>query len=386
MVKTIKIAYVPGDGSGPEMMAQASVIAIEAAKKDSISIEFIETPMGWNAYEKFGDTLPEESFKKASELGLIFFGGVGDFKHDSTIGIRKPELKPETRVLLAIRKSLGLLINIRPITFYKSLDHLANVKESAIPEEGITQIWVRYLLEDSYFGNPDLIPFIPIDVINNIGIKLKKDITGKEEIVTDLAYYKKSTLEKYLRYAMSLARDLKLPFISIDKANVMPRYDYWRKITEQIAKAEFPEIKVISQLVDSANALLFTPSKLHGVIACGNEHGDILSDGAASAVGSMGMMCSSSINPDTKAAFFESGAGTAPTIAGQDKANPLGRILTAALMLRHIGAISGAAAIENAVNKTLHDGFRTCDIITSTDDVSKLLGTSAMGKKVLSNL
>ena len=119
----------------------------------------------------------------------------------------------------------------------------------------------------------------------------------------------------------------------------MSRYDFWRKIATRIGKEEFPDVSLSHQLVDSANALLFTPAKLHGVIACGNEHGDILSDGAASALGSMGMMCSSAINPDTGAAMFESGAGTAPTLAGQNKANPLGRILTAAMMLRHIGAI-----------------------------------------------
>jgi len=126
-----------------------------------------------------------------------------------------------------------------------------------------------------------------------------------------------------------------------------------------------------------------TIAKLHGVIACGNEHGDILSDGAAAALGSMGMMCSSAINPDTGAAMFESGAGTAPTLAGQNKANPLGRILTAAMMLRHIGAINGADAIESAVNKVLRDGYRTADLFSNIDDPAKLLGTSAMGEMVL---
>lgn len=378
------IALVPGDGSGPEMMAVACKIAIEAAKKDGLAITFEETPMGWSAYEKYGDTLPQHSFKRAVELGTIFFGGVGDPKFDNTIGAEKPEMKPEARALLAIRSTMGLLLNFRPMIYYKSLAHLTNVKPEMIPDEGIQQIWIRFLLEDSYFGNTDFVNEIPAEANAKLGVKLKKSVTGNEEIVMDLAYFRKSTIEKYLRSAFTYARSVKLPLISIDKANVMARYDFWRKIATRIGKEEFPDVALTHQLVDSANALLFTPAKLHGVIACGNEHGDILSDGAASALGSMGMMCSSSINPDTGAAMFESGAGTAPTLAGQDKANPLGRILTGALMLRHLGAEKGAKSIETAVNTLLQDGFRTGDLFSKTaDDPKKLLGTSGMGEKVL---
>ncbi|MFA4966800.1 MAG: isocitrate/isopropylmalate family dehydrogenase [Candidatus Margulisiibacteriota bacterium] len=385
-MKKIRIALIPGDGSGPEMMAQAAKVARKAALMDDIEIEFIETPMGWNAYDKFGDTLPPESLKKAKEIGLIFFGGVGDFKHDSTIGMERPDLKPEVKVLLALRKDLELLINFRPITYFKSLSHLAGVKPESIPEAGVTQIWVRFLLEDSYYGNQDLMGQIPDDIKKKFGIKLKKDVTGKEAMISDIAYYKKETLEKYFRFVFKYAKELNLPLIAIDKSNVMARYDYWRKICSEIGKKEFSDVKLVYQLVDSANALLFTPAKLQGVIACGNEHGDILSDGAAVAAGSMGMMCSSAINPDTGAAMFESGAGTAPTIAGQDKANPLGRILTAALMLRHIGAKKGAEAIEKAVNGILNDGFRTEDLLTKSDDRKKLLGTAGMGEAVLNRL
>ena len=378
------IALVKGDGSGPEMMSAACKIAIAAAKMDGVKITFEETPMGWNAYEKYGDTLPKQSFDRAVEIGTIFFGGVGDPKHDNTIGAEKPDMKPEARALLALRSRMGLLLNFRPMIYYKALAHLSNVKPEMIPAEGIRQIWIRYLLEDSYFGNQDFVEDIPADLNKKMGVKLKKDVTGNEEVVTDLAYFRKATIEKYLRAAFSYARDLKLPLISIDKANVMARYDFWRKIATRIGKEEFPNVTLIHQLVDSANALLFTPAKLHGVIACGNEHGDILSDGAASALGSMGMMCSSAINPDTGSSMFESGAGTAPTLAGQDKANPLGRILTAALMLRHIGAAKGAAAIEAAVNKFLQDGYRTGDLFSDADDPKKLLGTSSTGEEVLS--
>jgi len=388
------VALVTGDGSGPEMMKVACEIAIEAAKEDEMEIVFEETPMGWNAYKKYGDTLPEESFKRAIEIGTIFFGGVGDPEYDNTIGKEFPGMKPEARCLLALRKKMGLLLNFRPMVYYKELAHLANVKPEMIPEEGIIQVWIRFLLEDSYFGNEDLMRYLSTHSQAKIGLELKKNITGDEGIVTDMAYYRRETIEKYIRAAFAYAKSAGLPLISIDKANVMARYDFWRKIVTKIGKEEFSDVTLTHQLVDSANALLFTPAKLHGVIACGNEHGDILSDGAAAALGSMGMMCSSAINPDTGAAMFESGAGTAPTLAGLDKANPIGRILTGAMMLRHLGAINGAKVIEEAVKKVLKLGYRTGDMsnayrssraaVEAGGDI--VLGTSEIGKMVFSSL
>ncbi len=380
------IALVTGDGSAPEMMRVSCKIAIAAARKDGIEIVFEETPMGWNAYPKYGDTFPEQSFRRATELGVLFWGGVGDPKLDKTIGAEHPEMMPEARALLPLRSSWKLLLNFRPLTLYKYLAHLAKVRPETIPETGVRQVWVRFLLEDSYFGNIDLIQSIPQDVRERLGIKLKADVTGEEEMITELAYYKKETVEKYFRAIFNYAKLAGLPVISIDKANIMPRYVFWRKICARIGKDEFPDVKLSHQLVDSANALLFTPTAFNGVIACGNEHGDILSDGAAGAW-SLGMMCSSSVNPDTRSAIFESGAGTAADIAGKNEANPLGRILTAAMMLRHIGAPKGAQAIEDAVQKTLQKGYRTADLAASSEKITfAVIGTQEMGEKVLSLL
>jgi 3-isopropylmalate dehydrogenase len=392
-MRTKTIALVPGDGSGPEMMVWACMAAARAALKDDLHLEFETTPMGWAAYEKYGDTLPEESFRRAVEIGTIFFGGVGDPKFDNTIGKEKPAMKPEARCLLALRKEMGLLLNFRPMIYHKELAHLTNVKPETIPDEGIKQVWIRFLLKDSYFGNEDLMQYIPAEVCEKLGIKLKKNVTGEEEMVVDLAYYCRNSIEKYIRAAFAYAKDAGLPLISIDKANVMARYDFWRRIVTKIGKEEFPNVPLMHQYVDSANALLFTPAQLHGVIACGNEHGDILSDGAASALGSMGMMCSSAINPDTGAAMFESGAGTAPTLAGLNKANPIGRILTGAMMLRHLGAVNGAKAIEDAVKKALSMGYRTGDMCSDGPSklafpgyMDKVLGTKEMGELILSLL
>lgn len=382
------IALVTGDGSGPEMMAVALKIVQAAALLDDLEIIPEHTPMGWKAYHDLGDTLPPESLRRAVEIGTIFFGGVGNFVDDETIGKQFPDMKPEARALLPIRKEMGLLLNFRPMIYYPELASLTNVKPEHIPAEGIEQHFIRFLLEDGYFGNADHLGLASDDgdsvlcLLNRMGVKLKKNVLASDVMVSDIAYYRGDTIRKYLRAAFLYARLHNLPLISIDKANVMARYDYWRRICNEIA-LEFPDVAVSHQLVDSANALLFTPAKLHGVIACGNEHGDILSDGAASALGSMGMMCSSSINPDTSAAMFESGAGTAPTLAGQDKANPIGRILTGAMMLEHLGATNGAKAIKMAVRMVLADGYRTGDIFGKGDNDLKLLGTKAMGDKIM---
>ncbi|MDE2079669.1 MAG: 3-isopropylmalate dehydrogenase [Patescibacteria group bacterium] len=373
-----QIALVTGDGSGPEMMAQATRIAAKAALLDGVEIKWIDAPMGWNAFQRFGDTTPPDSMEKVLKIGLVFFGGVGDPALDATVGKERPEMMPEPRALLGIRKRLGLLLNFRPMTLMRALAHLSPLKPELIPEGGVEMVFIRFLLEDSYFGTQDL-----RDCLTdawNIGLKLKKEVTGSEELVAELAYYRGGTVRKYFRAAFEYARSRKLPLISVDKANVMARYAFWRKIVQEIA-GEFPDVPVRHQLVDSACMQLFHPHLLRGVIACGNEHGDILSDGAAEMVGGMGLMHSSAVNPDTGQAMFESGAGTAPTLAGQDKANPLGRILTGAMMLRHIGAEKGATAIEAAVHRILADNYRTGDI--AEPGCGKVLTCSGMGEKVL---
>lgn len=376
------VALVKGDGVGPETIEETVKIVREAAKKDNMNIIFQETPMGWNAYKKYGDTLPPESFKNAVEIGTILFGGVGNPEFDKTIGVEKLEMKPEGRCLLSLRKTMGLLANIRPMFYHKELAHLSKVREEFIPKNGIKQIWFRYLLEDSYFGNEDLMKFFSEEVCKKLGIKLKKDVRGDEEIITDIAYFNKVTFEKYIRAAFAYAKSQGLPLISVDKANVMSRYEFWRKNVIRIGKAEFPDVPLTNQYVDSANALLFTPAKLHGVIACGNEHGDILSDGAAEAAGGIGIMCSSSINLDDGKALFESGAGTAPTLAGLNIVNPIGRISAGSMMLQHIGCVNGSKAIDDAVKKVLVLGYRTKDLATRKTPKEKILGTREMSQRI----
>lgn len=395
-MKKIDIAVVTGDGAAPEMMEWALEIASKAAKIEGISLNYVLTPMGWNAFEKYGDTLPEESLKKATEIGTLFFGGVGDPHYDKEIGQKEPGMMPEARCLLTLRNKWGLLINCRPFIYYKQLSHLTKVKEEYIPQEGVSQIFMRFLLEDSYFGNEDLFDLFDVtvfgyldrEVFNAHGVKRdKREVIGNEKIVTDLAYYRIETLEKYFNYVFQYARSVNLPVIAVDKANVISRYVFWRKVCQRIQQNSYPDVKLTHLYVDAANALLFTPAKLNGVIACGNEHGDILSDGAAEAYGSLGLMHSSAINPDNGMAMFESGAGTAADKAGQNIVNPLGRILTAAMMLEHIGVIKGAEVIEAAVKELLLEGWRTNDLYNSIlDDKKLLVGTKEMGELVFQRI
>lgn len=383
-MKTVRIALARGDGAAPEMMEQALPIVSKAACLDDIALKFVETPMGWGAFQQYGDTLPAESLRKATEIGMLYFGAVGDKKLDRTLGEQHKGMAPEPRCLLTIRKQWGLLLNFRPMLYYKALDHLARVRPEAIPDCGVEQHFIRFLLEDTYFGSRDLAEEVGADLCRRLGVfSSKDDVTGDEERVTDLAYFNRSTLEAYFRYAFEYAKLKKLPLICISKANVMSRYVLWVKVCKRIHAEAFPDVELRHLYVDAANELLFKPAELHGVIAAGNEHGDILSDGAASAKGGLGMMCSSAVNPVTGQAMFESGAGTASDISGQDKANPIGRILTGAMMLRHIGAPRGAEAIEQAVQAVLQEGHRTADIAKKGE---RVVGCREMGSLIMTKL
>jgi 3-isopropylmalate dehydrogenase len=384
-MRTVKIALVTGDGAAPEMMAVACAVAKRAAVLDYVNIEWVETPMGWNALRQYGDTLPEESLRKVLDLGIVFFGGVGDSKIELGLAPEQAYLKPETRCLLRIRKELGLLVNVRPVIINEVLRPLARLKLDELPPGGIRQIWLRLLNQDVYFGNVDLLPLVPPDLARELGLMMKQDVTGTEDRVVEFAYFTKENLEKYFRIALGMARSLGLPAISIHKANIRALFVFWQKIMQRIHDTEFSDVTLTHQLVDSANALLFKPEKLHGVVICSNDHGDTATDGA-NGIFTLGMMYSSSVNFGTGSALFESGAGTAYDIAGLNIANPFGRIRTAGLMLEHIGAPTGARAIEEIFFGIIRDGWRTRDLVSAGDDPRQILGTKEIGELFLSRL
>lgn len=382
MTRKIDVALVYGDGSAPEMMRCAVKVVDKAAADNGVQINWVLTPMGWVAYDKFGDTLPKESLETVKRLGILFFGGVGDTKRENTTDHMLKKMRPEGRCLLTIRQVMGFSRNTRPVIFYPELRGIAMVRPETIPDAGVRQVWLRLLLEEDYYGNRDLKQEVPEEVRRRLGILEKHEVTGKEPIVTDLAYLRRSTILGHLQYAFALARQLSKPIISIDKANVVPRSILWRAVCEEVAK-EFPDVSVRHVYADDACQLLFTPAALDGVLPCANVFGDILSDGANRAAGSLGLMHSSAVNPQTGAAMFESGAGTYPQAEGKNIANPIGRIRAGAMMLRHVGVSEAASAIEDAVQKVLCAGYRMQDIMRDGDNPGKFLGTSQMGDKII---
>lgn len=361
-MRKVQIALARGDGAGPEMMEQAVRITRAAACLDDIELEYVETPMGWCALEQYGDTLPQESYETATRIGTLFFGSVGVKALDETLGKQYPKMKPEPRCLRGLRGGWELLCNLRPIIYYPEVRHLSLLRDLPPPETPIEQYFLRFLLEDAYFGNADLRGRLDPSIIAALGIKTVEEVTGDESIVTDLAYYTAARLERFFQFGFAYAAERGLPVLLVDKKNMMGRYVLWSSIATRIHREKFVHVPLRHAYADDATRLLFHPAMLHGVILCGNEHGDFLTDGAAECFGSMGMMCSASVNPITGQAMFESGAGTAAELAGRDVVNPIGRILTGALMLKHIGAARGAAAIEKAVRTVLQDGARTADI------------------------
>jgi 3-isopropylmalate dehydrogenase len=388
MNRRVEIALVRGDGSGPELMDAACRITAVAAKKyNDLDVVWVETPMGWSAFDEYGDTYPEPSRKTVKRCGIVFFGGVGNPELDDTLGEQHPGMKPEGRCLLGLREDLGLLVNGRPLTIPYDLRHATKIRPEFIPKYGIQQWWMRYLLEDGYFGTRDLIGEIPPDLAKRLGIRMKADVTGGESRLSEFAYYSRARIEKYARYGFDFAKRLGMRVINIHKSNILARSLYWQKIIDEVREEAYGDVPYKSLYVDAAASMLYQPAIFNAVMLCGNEHGDIISDAALGAF-SMGMMSSFAINPETGQGMFESGAGTCPELAGMDVANPIGRILTGALMFRYgnIAAPQAADAIESAVWQTLKDGWRTRDIASKNDHPKRIVGTKQMGDLILEQL
>jgi 3-isopropylmalate dehydrogenase len=398
-MKQVLVPLTKGDGEAPAMMDVVCPLAIQAAEMNDIELVFVDAPGGYAALASMRDTYPASTRELYLKHKIAFFGGVGEKALDETIGKERPHMKPEGRLLLGARQDLELLVCIRPLTIPTFMANSARVKHQFIPRGGINAVCMRYLPEDGYYGNRDLIQRlrnlvvsgVPHDdvtivvnaVIAELGLRQKGDVTGEEKIVTDMAYFTRKNLERFARYAFSYAREHHRPVLDIHKANILPTSIFWKMTMDRIRKEEFPDVEFLGdEFIDAACSKVYNPAIFNAVIIAANVFGDIFSDALLGAL-SMGMMHSISINPDTGAAFFESGAGTADDIKGQDIANPLGRALTAALLLKHIGAHRGGQALEDAIWKVLKLGWRTRDIYAEgVDKPSRLIGTREMGKRV----
>jgi 3-isopropylmalate dehydrogenase len=349
-----KIAVLPGDGIGPEVMNGAVKVLEVVGERFNHNFEFHTGLIGGVALDEIGVPLPDETIDLCKGSNAVLLGAVGGPKWDSLPSHLRPE-----RGLLQIRKTFDLFANLRPVSVYPSLVDATPLKKEVLQD--VDMVIVRELTGGLYFGEP----------------KYKK-----ENIAVDTLIYNKEEIERIVEKAFEIALKRKRKVTSVDKANVLESSKLWREVVENIAK-KYPSVKVDHMLVDAAAMQFIRNPRQFDVVVTENMFGDILSDEASMLSGSLGMLPSASV---TAGGFglYEPVHGSAPDIAGQNKANPLGMILSAAMMLRHsLGLHGEAAAIEKAVSSVLDAGYRTLDIGGPNN---KSLGTKEMVNKVIFQL
>jgi 3-isopropylmalate dehydrogenase len=355
----MKIAVLPGDGIGPEIIAEA--VKVLNALGESFEME--TAPVGGAGYEAKGHPLPEDTLKLAKEADAILFGSVGDWKYDTLAR----ELRPE-QAILGLRKHLSLFANLRPAICYPELTEASSLKPEIIA--GLNILIVRELNGDIYFGTPK-------------GIRTATDglFPGTREGF-DTMRYSEPEVERIAHVAFQAAQKRNKRVCSVDKSNVLETSQLWREVMTRIAK-EYSDVELSHMYVDNAAMQLVKAPKAFDVVVTGNLFGDILSDEASMLTGSIGMLPSASLDKDNKG-LYEPSHGSAPDIAGKGIANPLATILSAAMMLRYsLGKAEQADRIEAAVQKVLAQGYRTGDIKTAG---CQLVGTKEMGEAVLKAL
>jgi len=355
----MKIAVLPGDGIGSEIIAEA--VKVLNALGESFEME--TAPVGGAGYEAKGHPLPEETLKLAKEADAILFGAVGDWKYDTLAR----ELRPE-QAILGLRKHLSLFANLRPAICYPELTAASSLKPEIIA--GLNILIVRELNGDIYFGSPK-------------GIRTATDglFPGSREGF-DTMRYSEPEVERIAHVAFQAAQKRDKRICSVDKSNVLETFQLWKEVMIRVGK-EYPEFELSHMYVDNAAMQLVKAPKAFDVIVTGNMFGDILSDEAAMLTGSIGMLPSASLDKNNKG-LYEPSHGSAPDIAGKGIANPLATILSAAMMLRYsLGKAEQADRIEAAVQKVLAQGYRTGDIKT---EGCQLVGTREMGEAVLKAL
>ncbi len=351
----MKIAVLPGDGIGPEIVAQA----VKVLKALKLNIDMTEAPIGGAGYESAGDPLPDATLKLAKEADAVLLGAVGDWKYDKL----ERHLRPE-RGLLRIRKELNLFANLRPALLYPELASASTLKPEVV--SGLDIMIVRELTGDIYFGQPR-----GISTLEN----------GEREGINTMRY-SESEIRRIGRVAFDIAMKRNKRVCSVDKANVLETTELWRQVMIKLS-SEYPEVELSHMYVDNAAMQLIRAPKQFDVMVTGNIFGDILSDEASMLTGSIGMLPSASIDANNKG-MYEPSHGSAPDIAGKDVANPLATILSVAMMLHYtFNDEANAQKIEHAVKSALVLGCRTADIWT---EGCKKVGCNEMGDVVASAL
>jgi 3-isopropylmalate dehydrogenase len=352
----MKIAVLPGDGIGPEIVAEA----VKVLKALGPTFDLEEAPVGGAAYDLSGHPLPPATLELAKSADAILFGAVGDWKYDTLAR----ELRPE-QAILGLRKHLALFANFRPAICYPELTAASSLKPEIVG--GLDILIVRELNGDIYFGQPR-------------GIRTSEHalFNGAREGF-DTMHYSEPEVIRIGKVAFEAARKRSKKVCSVDKANVLETSQLWRDVMTALA-ADYPDVELSHMYVDNAAMQLVKAPKAFDVVVTGNLFGDILSDEAAMLTGSIGMLPSASLDKNNKG-LYEPSHGSAPDIAGKGVANPLATILSAAMMLRYsLGMAVEADRIEKAVQKVLQQGLRTADIYT---EGTQRVSTVQMGDAVV---
>ena len=352
----MKIAVLPGDGIGTEIVAEA----VKVLKVLGLPIEMETALVGGAAYEAHGHPLPESTLKLAKEADAVLFGAVGDWKYDT---LDRP-LRPE-QAILGLRKNLGLFANFRPAICYEQLVDASSLKPELIA--GLDILIIRELTGDIYFGQPR-------------GRRTAVDghFPGAEEAF-DTMRYSRPEIERIAHVAFQAARKRSKRVTSVDKSNVLETFQFWKDVVTEVGQ-QYPDVELDHMYVDNAAMQLVRAPKKFDVVVTGNMFGDILSDEAAMLTGSIGMLPSASLNASNQG-LYEPSHGSAPDIAGKGIANPLATILSAAMMLRFsLNQEDAALRIENAVKKVLAQGLRTADIFSAGN---QRVSTREMGDAVV---
>jgi 3-isopropylmalate dehydrogenase len=354
----LKIAILPGDGIGPEIVREARKL-LDSLRREGLPIELDEAPIGGAGYDAAGHPLPPATLDLARAADAVLLGAVGGPRYDAL----PRELRPEQGIL-GIRKALALFANLRPALLYPELAAASTLKADVVA--GLDIVIVRELTGDIYFGEP----------------RGRRMTAAGEREGFDTMRYAESEIARIARVGFETARRRKRKLTSVDKANVLDTSMLWREVVSGIA-AEYPDVELSHMYVDNAAMQLVRAPKSFDVIVTGNLFGDILSDEASMLAGSIGMLPSASLDAHGKG-LYEPIHGSAPDIAGQDRANPLATILSVAMMFRHtFGHADVADRIERAVRATLARGLRTADIAAPGESI---VGTQAMGDAVVAAL
>lgn len=355
------ITILPGDGIGPEIMSVTLDVLRSVGSRFNVSFNFTEADIGGIAIDNFGVPFPDATLDKCKSSDSVLLACIGGYKWDNV----PREIRPESG-LLKLRKSLGLFANLRPATTVPQLVDASTLKPDVV--RGVDIMVVRELTGDVYFGQPKGLDIDPS--------------TGKRVGYNNMIYHEHE-VERVARVAYRIARNRRKSLVSVDKANVLDVSQLWRNVVTELS-SEYSDVELSHMYVDNAAMQLIRYPKQFDTVVTGNIFGDILSDAASMLVGSLGMLPSASLGDGSGPGVFEPVHGSAPDIAGQDKANPTACVLSAAMMLRYdLAQPEMADAIENAVNDVLDTGIRTGDIMT---DGMKLVGCKQFGEALVEKL